>query len=673
LLSTSPVNRLFEAAPAVEAALGLGAEGFDVTDLVTVGNTTIVASWDAKLATVEHGSQQVKSFALNVPGIKKPTVFTLKVLKDEKVLVSSNRGSFWLDPADGSLDKLEIPNKPSFFDTLTSTHFVDSRGEVWFGFVLFKGLVRYNHQSKSYKHYPFDGKNGNLNFNEITAMTEDHQGNLWVSWQGGGLAKWVRSTDSFVPYYPDLNSPYSFRNNINTLAAAPDGRIWMGTAVYGLYAFHPDSMRFVNYTRRNGLPHDFVNSVAVDCKGKVWVGTKHGLSRLDPATGHIHSYFKQHGLPSNNILRVRPMGTGDCHLFVGAEGGYRMLDPRQFEEAHLLSNGEVIVHHVRINGQNRPFNPSEKMDLEYNENNIEIDFSSLNLLDGYLNEYYYQISENDTIWKPVGQDNILRLAGLQGGKYKVVIKTCTNGGNCFEQEVLRIFIKKPFWKSPFYYGILGLLAALITGIYFKIKMNNIVRIQRLRQKISYDLHDDIGSNLSSIQVLTTLAKNPNVPDEKKAEFADKIKESATQVAESLEEIIWSLHPGNDRFENIQNRLYEIAQEMLEPKGIILHFDMATDFDKLTLGHEQRRELLLLYREALNNVIKYANCTDVWVNLGRQGKQISLTLRDNGNGFEVGTAAIGNGLKTMRFRADNLGGQVFIDSKIGEGTEVRLVF
>lgn len=672
LLRTSPVNRLFDAAPAIEQALGSGADNFRVVDMATVGNTAIVGSWDAKLATIDAGSGQVKSLRLASPG-KNQTLFSLKTLEDGRLLVASNKGSFWLNPTDGSSGRLEIPNKPSFFDTLTSTHFLDSRGEVWFGFVFFKGLVRYNPQLKTFKHYPFDGQGGNLNFHEISAMAEDQQGNLWIGWQGGGLAKWVRATDSFTPYYPDFNLPHSFRNNITALAAAPDGRIWMGTAGYGLFSFHPDSMRFTNYNRRNGLSNDYINMVEVDCMGKVWAGTKHGLSRLDPSTGHVHSYFEQHGLPSNDILRVKRIGEDDCLLFVGAKGGYRTLNTRQFTGAHLLSNGKIVVHYVSINGKNRPFNPLQKLVLEYDENNIEIAFSSLNLLDGYLNEYAYRFSEKDRIWKPIGQENILRLTGLQGGKYRITIKVCTNGGNCFEQKVLNIDIKKPFWKSPLYYGLLGLLLAIITGVYFKIKMNNIVRIQRLRQKISYDLHDDIGSNLSSIQVLTTLSKNPNVPDEKKAELADKIKDSAAQVAQSLEEIIWNLHPGNDRFEHIQNRLYDIAHEMLEPKGITLHFNMEADFEKLTLGHEHRRELLLLYREALNNAIKYAGCSDVWVELGRHGNQFALSVRDNGNGFDTKAITDGNGLNSMRFRANNLGGQVLIASKIGEGTEVRLVF
>jgi signal transduction histidine kinase len=200
-----------------------------------------------------------------------------------------------------------------------------------------------------------------------------------------------------------------------------------------------------------------------------------------------------------------------------------------------------------------------------------------------------------------------------------------------------------------------------------------MRLQKLRQKISYDLHDDIGSNLSSIQVLTALSKNPNISAEKKTEIADKIKDSTAQVTQSLEEIIWNLHPNNDHFENIQNRLYEQANELLAPKGITLHFNMEADFENLKLGHEKRRELLLLYREALNNTIKYAECTDVWVEMRRQGRLLSLSIRDNGKGFDPAAATGGNGLVTMRYRAENLGGSFSIASEPGKGTVASLDF
>ncbi|MBK8562771.1 MAG: hypothetical protein IPN76_05360 [Saprospiraceae bacterium] len=671
LFRISPVNRLFSFKPAI-AAMARNKEGeLRMMAMANTSSGTAAVSWDGRLVVCDAKTGECRSSLLSMPGANKLSVFSLIPFQGDTLLVASNRGSFWVNTSDGASGRLVGKYKPSFFDTLTAVSLADSQGDIWFGFVQFKGLVRYNPKQKTFVHYPFSDKYGQLFFNEISGLTEDSNGDIWLGWQGGGLAKWVRSADSIAMFFPDLSAGNSFKNNITSMATAPDGRIWMGTAGYGLFAFHPATMRFLNYTRQHGLTHDYVTAVAVDCEGIIWVGSRNGLSRLDPTTGKVYRFFEQHGLPSNHVYVVKAMPDDPCQVFIGGDGGYRLLDVRHFPAPPTGS--EIIVNHLKINQIDRPFTNDGLLALDYDENNIEVAFSSLNLLDGYLNEYYYRFSENDKIWKPVGHENILRLTGLQGGRYNIIIRGCVNGGNCFEQQVLRFSIKKPFWKSPLYYGIIGLLIAIITAIYFKLKLNNIMRLQKLRQKISYDLHDDIGSNLSSIQVLTALSKNPNISAEKKTEIADKIKDSAAQVTQSLEEIIWNLHPNNDHFENIQNRLYEQANELLAPKGITLHFNMEADFENLKLGHEKRRELLLLYREALNNTIKYAECTDVWVEMRRQGRLLSLSIRDNGKGFDPAAATGGNGLVTMRYRAENLGGSFSIASEPGKGTVASLDF
>ncbi|MCB0519429.1 MAG: hypothetical protein H6577_27115 [Lewinellaceae bacterium] len=675
LLRTSPVNRLFDYWPTVEdAASTADGNGLRMTGMTCSDGRCKAVSWGGRLVVFDEKTGGIQASSdLRHPQCGKANIFSILPFEKDEMLAATNKGVFLVNGADGTSSLLPGKNKPSFFDSLTAFPFADSRGDIWFGFVQFRGLVKYSPREKAFTHYPFySGKYSHLYFNEISSITEDLHGDIWFGWEGGGLGKWVRSADTIATFYPDLNVDHSFKNNITSMATAPDGRLWLGTAGYGIFAFHPDSMLFANYTSRDGLTHDYVTSLAVGCNGEIWVGTRNGLSRLDPRTGKIHRFYEQHGIPSNHIYTVKPMTDDPCRVFIGSEGGYRILDTRYFPDAPSSGAG-IVVHSLKINGKDRPFLPDEKLVLEYDENNIEIAFSSLNLMDGYLDEFYYHYSEKDEIWKPVGPENILRLTGMQGGQYDVTIRTCSNGGYCFEQQILQFSIKKPFWKSPLYYGILGLIIAAITAVYFKIKLNNIERLQKLRQKISYDLHDDIGSNLSSIQVLTSLSKNPAVPPEKKAEIADKIKEAAGQVNQSLEEIIWSLHPGNDPFENTRSRLYEQAREVLEAKGITLHFNMEAEFDDLKLGHEKRRELLLLYREALNNIVKYAACQQVWVNFERKGQRLLLSIRDDGQGFNPATSTNGNGLTSMQFRAANLGGSLSIESKPGAGAYVLVEF
>lgn len=674
LLKTSPVSRLFTYDTQVEfMARQSGETGFRMTGMSCNEGVCIVSSWNGRLVVFDEKTYAIPdAFDVIHPQGGMVNIFTVQPFGPGEFLIGTNRGCFLFRTSDGTTRLLAGKNKPSFFDTLTAFPFTDSRGDIWFGFVQFMGLVKFDRSKGVFTHYPFTGEYGHLYFNEISCMTEDGHGNLWFGWANGGLGQWNRSSDTIMIVDPDNVQAGTFKNNITTMATGPDGKIWIGTAGYGIFSFHPDSMVFHSYPDRQGRSRDHIVSLDVDCTGNVWAGTRKGLLRLDVTTRQFYNFTQQHGLPSDHIYAVRALAGDDtCSMFIGAESGYRMINARHFPVLHPA--GEVVVHQFRVNQELRHFTPGQHFRLQYNENTIEIEFSSLNLLDGYLDEYAYRLSDKDMVWKPLGPENILRLAGLQDGVYHVTLRICSNGGVCAEQSLVQFTIRKMFWKSPLFYGLMVLLAASITAVYFGVKINNINRLHFLRKKIAYDLHDEIGSNLGSIQILTALSKNPNVSIEKKSEIADKIKEAAGQVNQSLEEIIWSLNPGNDRFESVRHRIYAHTSELLEARDIVLHFNMEPGLEAFTLPHDKRRELLLLYREALHNVLKYAQCKHVWIDITRSGNRFVLTIRDDGIGFDPEAVSDGNGLNTMRFRAANLDGHLAISSQKGVGTEIRLTF
>ncbi len=219
---------------------------------------------------------------------------------------------------------------------------------------------------------------------------------------------------------------------------------------------------------------------------------------------------------------------------------------------------------------------------------------------------------------------------------------------------------------------IALLSAMVIGLLlinrYRI-MNRTKRqleLERMRQGIARDLHDDIGSTLSSINIMSQLALNES------GEAGHQLKKIVSQSAhmmETMSDIVWSINPGNDSVEQMINKMKEFAGEILEPKDIDYHFDVDAGTSAMTLTAEKRKNLFLIFKEAINNAAKHSEGNKVDILLNRENGSLHLTVRDNGKGFEPSVTKSGNGLKNMEARAAALQGSLTRKSKPQTGTEI----
>jgi signal transduction histidine kinase len=202
------------------------------------------------------------------------------------------------------------------------------------------------------------------------------------------------------------------------------------------------------------------------------------------------------------------------------------------------------------------------------------------------------------------------------------------------------------------------------------KFEKQVLSQSLRDKIAGDLHDDIGSTLSSITILSELAKQKYV---EASPLLDRISKNTSLMQENMSDIVWTINPKNDRFGNIIQRMSQFAAELFESKNIQANFDSDESFSSLALPMEKRKNFYLLFKEAINNCAKYSDATHVNILLSNQDHSVSLTIIDNGKGFDTDKNHKGNGMTTMKKRAAELGGTLQIDSAQNKGTTIKLNF
>lgn len=238
-------------------------------------------------------------------------------------------------------------------------------------------------------------------------------------------------------------------------------------------------------------------------------------------------------------------------------------------------------------------------------------------------------------------------------------------------------VRKVFFEFPI--GMIQ-IGAIVEVLFFSaalgFKMRQIEKdrkaYEQIRKNISSDLHDEVGSTLSSIAILSA-ALQRKMASEDNYQSMGKITERTKQVMDTMSDIVWSVNPMNDQMDRIVIHMCEWAAEVLEEMGIEYSFEANQTIEKLHLPMELRKDFYLLFKEAINNIAKYSEASQVWVKITKIEQEISLAIKDNGKGFEVEKVKHGNGLKNMANRAKRMQANLKIESTIGKGTLIQLSF
>ena len=279
----------------------------------------------------------------------------------------------------------------------------------------------------------------------------------------------------------------------------------------------------------------------------------------------------------------------------------------------------------------------------------------------------------------VGNNNTVNFFNLSGGEYDLTFINKIS----LHQTKIYFSIEPVFWErwwfSPFVFLILTIILGLTFYALYLIRLRQQARTQLIRDNIARDLHDDMGSYLSSISILSQNVEKLSLNDPVKArQSLQKIGEIARQVMDTMGDIVWSINPAQDSMEQIIERMKDLGNEIFLNQAVEMEFLVSHSITKTNLSLENRRDFFLIYKEALTNIHKYANASKVLVELLNEGNTFMMNIKDNGKGFDKENLPQyrtlgGNGLKNMQARAEKLDGKLMIESKIEEGTTIKLVF
>jgi signal transduction histidine kinase len=233
----------------------------------------------------------------------------------------------------------------------------------------------------------------------------------------------------------------------------------------------------------------------------------------------------------------------------------------------------------------------------------------------------------------------------------------------------------PYYKKWWFLVACSLVIFILGYLFYYAQIQRELEAVRLRARLARDLHDDVGSSLSSISIMSSMAtkKREHSPEDVKR-ILTKISETSQKTLDSISDLVWTLDPENDLMQDLFMRMRIYTSEILETKEIMYEFNVSqeTEFVKMTM--DKRKNIYLIFKEAINNIVKYSKCTQVLINVKLINHSIEFEIADNGIGFTEGqTEHKGNGLKNMKQRASQLNGTITIKSKPGEGTNIKLLF
>ena len=228
------------------------------------------------------------------------------------------------------------------------------------------------------------------------------------------------------------------------------------------------------------------------------------------------------------------------------------------------------------------------------------------------------------------------------------------------------------WQRWWFVSVVAMLIGLSAHSLYRHRVRRLVELERVRTRIAADLHDDIGSSLSEISVLSeVLRKQLGAQEAPASKNLFLINRVSQEALDSMSDIVWAINPLQDHLSDLVRRMRRVASEVLPARDIEFSFNVPTSGLDLRLGADIRREVFLMFKETLNNVVRHSKCTRAEIELKIERAWLELVVADNGKGFAPDQVSEGNGLVSLRRRARALGGETVVASHAGEGTTVTI--
>ncbi|MFN8356921.1 MAG: two-component regulator propeller domain-containing protein [Spirosomataceae bacterium] len=585
----------------------------------------------------------------------------------------------WLGTDDGHLANMGVtPQKSGFLlrfkreigprtgwpKLKTNWIFVDSKGRLWCSDadkpILYVVDITLP-QPRLIKKLSFDpGKrlsNGRVVF-------EDNQGNFWFAHE----RKPVVTFDKHLQPVALTNTiPASNENEVSSVLQDQEGAMWFGTDNGGLIRITKEG-KLRQLRTSDGLLSNHITRIVEGPDHTIWAGTWQGVAFIH-YQGDSLQFSENHELPEGPTWSLGVLRDGFGWLATNYEVVIHKKRTQKpiFKPTLLLSN-------LLVNGQPYP-QKHDLLTLESDENNLVFELSTIYFQSHGSVRFQWKLEGSSfNHWSVPSLSESVNLAGLESGKYVFWAKAITSDGVESVKPVRFAFeIVPPFWSR--WWFVLGcfVLIASVIAIVVQVRIRRLLEIERLRARIAADLHDDIGSGLTRIALTSELLLRQANKAIDPTSLLQRIGNTSRELIEAMSDIVWAIDPQNDSLEKVADRIHIFANDLCEAKGITCVFGSDCLEPQRKLGSDIVSSMVLIAKEALSNSVRHAQCQRLSIQLACVSRQVSLQITDDGIGFEQDKLLRINGLVNMQRRAEKANATFAIQSGVGKGTSIQVVF
>ncbi len=535
----------------------------------------------------------------------------------------------------------------------------------------------------------------------VSSLVQEPDGTLWVGSVAGGLCR----------LGADGGMPISVTNGLLSIHVAAlhldkENALWIGTGGGGLNRWKNSSM--IGFTTRQGLSDDTISQILEDDNGNLWLGCNRGIfrvrkSELNELAEGKRTFVHPRGFGINDGMPAEECSSGSCpaglktksdQLCFSTVRGLVLINPGQIplEEPpprvvmeEVLANGQPRALSLRSTSAGDDTNPSFALTLPPGLGEFEFHYTGLSFAAPQQIRFRFRLDSLDQDWSEAGTRRAAYFHRLPPGEFVFRVSACNADGVWGEDATLALTVLPYFWETrwfPLLTGLIllavtmGVVSLVVRGRYKRrlagLEMQHAVERERLR--ISQDMHDDIGGILTRVSIMSDVGESATNGNETTRVQFERIGKQVRSAVQSLDEIVWATNPKNDDLRRFADYVGRFADEFFENTSVRCWQEIPTDLREHPLRADLRHDIFLAVKEAVNNVLKHSEATEVWLRLAVKDRIVNLTIDDNGRGFRPqDAAASGSGLSNMQARLAECGGRAEIVSAPLQGTKIRFTF
>ena len=530
-----------------------------------------------------------------------------------------------------------------------------------------KGLYIWDINSKKIIKLNTESKPVRLKSNVINRLFLDSKKRLWIL------------CDNVVSIYDykkgtlenlDLINPFNKEPlSINMDICEINGEFWIASYGTGIVQLNRNQKIKRIFSVNEGLNNLGLYKIHKLNDSMLISSSNNGIYALNITSGKGINYFEEDGLQSNNFEETSGC-EDDQYIFLGGINGFTKIDKK------LLSRDkkfyELFFSSIQINHGYKITDTLNlllhKIEVPSNSTQVVVNFSYLDYFRINTKLFRYRLLELNEKWNELARSRSVTLMGTPPGKYTLQVQAANEDGIWSEPKEL-ILVYLPKWYQTWWFKLLVFLSTVgIIYAFYRYRIRQIKKQHEIRKNIATDLHDDLGSTLNSVKVFTNLA----ISGVKQEESLQQVKDNLTEATMSLRDMIWVLDDSLDTVDELITRLKQFAIPVATASNIETIIKADSEVNSRQLTKEEKRNLFLICKEAINNSIKYSGANKIDVAIIASGKKIQIVVADNGKGFNVDEVKKGYGLKNMQYRAGQIKYKVVLTSSPGNGTQIIIL-